>query len=513
MGGTPPSVSTPVSPPRDFLATNFLPNSSLTPSNSPSETPRLNATIGYDETSGSNPTSGLDPRLATPAGFAVGILGLKLYPWQLNVLFDLEEKGSVALKAANNSGKTRSIAAPLALWHTACFKNALTVVTSGTWRQVKEQVFAAIRSHSSKFHGWVWNDSSVIAPNGSKIIGFSASESGRFEGFHAVDHETSPLLIIVDEAKTVEEPIFQAISKCNPTRLLIMSSTGGPSGTFYNAFSKNKHLYRTHSVTAYDCPHITKEEIDRTIAEYGERHPHVRSKIFSEFMEDDDGSTIVIPYNRVERCLLSPPQYTSGDCVAFCDFAAGGDENVLATRRGNKIFPLICWREKDTMASVGRFIVEFRKAELKQEWIFADEGGLGKPMCDALREAGWNVNRVNNNAKPYDVKAYGNRATEMWFVAAKEIERGEIILPNDDILISQLTTRKQRIDSKGRLFLETKEDMRARGLTSPDRAEAVIGCLANFQAKVMNYTVNDGRLPWEPEEDYSDIPAGAFAGD
>ena len=455
-------------------------------------------------------------RLSKPAGFAVGYLGLKLHPWQLHVLFDLEEPGSVALKAANGSGKTRNICAPLALWHTACHKNALTVITSGTWRQVKEQVFAAIKSHQSKWKGWQWNDSSVVAPNGSKIIGFSASESGRFEGFHALSPD-SPLLIIVDEAKTVPDPIFEAISKCNPTRLLLMSSTGGPSGAFYNAFTKNARLFKTHSVTAYDCPHITKEEIERTILEYGERHPHVRSKIFSEFMDDDDGSHFVIPFTKLERCTLSPPNHLKGDNVAFCDFAAGGDENVLAIRAGNKILPLICWREKDTMAAVGRFIVEFRKAGLKHDQIFADEGGLGKPMCDALAEAGWHVHRVNNGFPAFDTAAYGNRGTEMWFVAAKTIENGEVILPaNDSTLIAQLTTRKHRIDSKGRLFLESKEDMRKRGLSSPDRADAVVGCLSNHPARIYNYSVGGSEIdPWnnsEEEEPNYEI-AGAFAGE
>jgi phage terminase large subunit len=458
--------------------------------------------------------SSTDSRATTPAGFAIGVLGLKLHQWQLDVLFDMEEPGSVALKAANGSGKTRNLGAPLALWHTACHKNALTVITSGTWRQVKEQVFAAIKAHQSKFRGWVWNDASVSASNGSKIIGFSASESGRFEGFHALSPD-SPLLIIVDEAKTVPDSIFEAISKCNPTRLLLMSSTGGPAGAFYNAFTKNAKLFKTHSVTAYDCPHITKEEIERTIAEYGERHPHVRSKIFSEFMEDDDGSHLVIPYTKLERCILSPPTYKKGDRVAFCDFAAGGDENVLAIRDGNRIQNLICWREKDTMAAVGRFIVEFRKAELTYDQIFADEGGLGKPMCDALAEAGWPIHRVNNGAAPYNKIAYGNRGTEMWFVAAKTIENGEISLPaSDTTLIAQLTTRKHRIDSKGRLFLETKDDMRLRGLTSPDRADAVVGCIANHPMKILNYSFSETSNPWSTEEeDYCGEIAGAYAGE
>jgi phage terminase large subunit len=59
----------------------------------------------------------------------------------------------------------------------------------------------------------------------------------------------------------------------------------------------------------------------------------------------------------------------------------------------------------------------------------------------------------------------------------RKIERGEVILPDDPQLLAQLTTRQAFPNSKGQLVLESKEQMRARGLHSPDRADAVLGCL------------------------------------
>ena len=82
--------------------------------------------------------------------------------------------------------------------------------------------------------------------------------------------------------------------------------------------------------------------------------------IFAEFMSmGEDGA--VIPLGFVERCLANPPTFAgAGTVKAFCDFAAGGDENVLAVRRGNKVDIIAAWREKDTMRTVGRFIQLFR---------------------------------------------------------------------------------------------------------------------------------------------------------
>ena len=163
--------------------------------------------------------------------------------------------------------------------------------------------------------------------------------------------------------------------------------------------------------------------------------------------------------------------------IAGVDFAGGNDENVIAIREGNKLTKIVAWTDKDTMASVGRFVVEFTKAGLKPENIFCDEGGLGRPMADALRDAGWAINRINFGARPRDPEKFTNLAAEMWYETARLIEKSELLLPHDDeVLMAQLTSRRCRANKAGKLELETKGEMRARGLSSPDRADAV--CMA-----------------------------------
>tara|TARA_R110002050_G_scaffold1416_2_gene10222 strand:- start:2624 stop:3586 length:963 start_codon:yes stop_codon:yes gene_type:complete len=283
--------------------------------------------------------------------------------------------------------------------------------------------------------------------------------------------------MIVDEAKTVPDEISEAISRCQPSRLLIMSSPGSTSGFFYRAFTKEASLWESFTVDAYQCPHIPESWIEEQFVKYGKDHPLVRSMVFGEFMNVGE-DTMVIPYNSLQQCMQNPPSHIGKDKTAFCDFAAGGDENVLAIRVGNKIDKLISWKERNTMSAVGRFIMEFQRNGLKEQEIFADAGGLGIPMCDALAEAGWTVHRVNNGERAYDDKHYLNRGAEIWFKAARTIELNEIILPDDELLFAQMTTRKCKTNSKGKLQLESKDDMRSRGLPSPDRADAVLGAIS-----------------------------------
>jgi hypothetical protein len=299
--------------------------------------------------------------LGTCAGFIRGALQLESYQWAENIFHDLDRRGAaVAVKAANGSGKTQFVAAPACLWHAAIFPRSLAIVTSGTFRQVKEQLFPAVHSHAHKFRGWTFNDCEVIAHNGSRILGFSTDEAGRFEGWH-----NENLLIVLDEAKTIPDSIFESVERCQPTRLLLLSSPGGCSGFFYEAFKSRRKFFQQHTVTAYDCPHISAAWIAEQIEKYGPDHPLIRSMVHGEFMSmGEDGA--VIPLAFVERCLANPPAFNGkSDVQAFCDFAAGGDSNVLAMRRGNRVELVACWREKDTMRAVGRFIRHFQEQKLQ----------------------------------------------------------------------------------------------------------------------------------------------------
>lgn len=413
--------------------------------------------------------------LSTCNGFVRAVLQLDSYPWAQRVYHDMDKRGAVvALKAANGSGKTVRIAAPVALWHAAIFPGSLTIATAGVFRQVKEQLFPAIRAHAHKFQGWEFNECEVVTHHGSRILGFSTDEAGKFEGWH-----NDNLLLILDEAKSVPDAIFEAVERCQPTRLLLLSSPGGRSGFFFEAFHARRKFFRQHTVTAFDCPHISTAWVAEQVEKYGEDHPLIRSMIYGEFMDGDEDSA-VIPVTLLEHCLASPPPFTNnGEVFAFCDFAAGGDENVFAVRRGNRVEIIAAWCEKDTMRAVGRFVQLFREHKLPADCIAGDEGGLGKVMCDALSEAGFYIQRVNNGSTPGNAEAYANRGAEIWYEGRTEIERQRIILPADDRdLFAQLTTRRGWPNSKGRLELEHKAAMRARGLRSPDRADAILGAMA-----------------------------------
>ena len=407
-------------------------------------------------------------------------IGLDLYPNQIEILKECTKLYSkVSLQACNGFGKTTSIAAPLVLWHAIVFKNSKTVLTSGAWRQIEEQLFPAINRFKASFPGWTFNTVDFTSSNGSRCIGFSTNDPGKFEGHHALDHEKSPLLMILDEAKTIPDEIYQATERCQPTRLLLMSSPGKPSGFFYEACEgKYSHLFKRFHIRANDCPHISKDWIKQQADTYGVESSFYRSMVEGEFTSDPNELGIV-RVEHLERCLKQPSEWTNrNERRVFIDisWAANGDENVLALRRGNKITIEDTWvGDGNTINTAHRFVKNFNRLKseigLSSSEVFGDNGGGGHGVIDVIREMGWDINRVNNNSTAKETDKFANLGTEWWFILAKKIERNEIILPEDSILKQQLLSRKYEVDLKGRLRLESKDKIDK----SPDRADAVVG--------------------------------------
>lgn len=422
-----------------------------------------------------------DPYFGVPPPwlYSVQELGLPLYDWQADAQDAIGRRMPVAICAANETGKTTMIAAPVIIWFLDFFGKAggKVVLTSGSWLQVHSQLAPAVRRQGRKLNSWDFleSEAKMKGRKDPQLIMFSTDQPGRAEGHHALDPLAAPLLYIIDEAKSVSNGIFEAVDRCNPQYCLVMSSPGQSSGRFYDCFHRLRKHYATFRVKSSECPHISEAKRAADREKYGEGHPVYLSMHEAEFMEGEEYG--VFKAAALRALFEKPPMYFPGGRYAFCDFAAGGAENVLAVREGNRVWLAACWRQADTMQAVRRFIRLFEENNLFPSQIFADEGGMGIVMCDALADEGWPVVRVNNGSQPDD-KVYANRGAEIWFRAARAVERREVIMPDDPVLFEQLTARRAEVKTGGKLALEPKEAMAARGLPSPDRADAVCGAIA-----------------------------------
>jgi hypothetical protein len=433
-------------------------------------------------------------------------LGVPLYPWQHKIALAVDkgatrERIKIALSAPNGAGKSERVIGTCVLRWLNRFPRGRVILTSADAKQIDSQIIPALKSHQAKFPSWEFLGRSIRTHDNGFFLSFTTDESSRAEGHHT--NRNSPLLIIIDEAKSVDADIFQAFDRCSFNVQLLVSSPGLKQGRFYDAFTTHRdQFFVVESVGLNDCPHISKERIRDVIETYGETAPFVRSTIYGEFMAEDESQPMAVSYEKLMEVINSPPpaRLAKHEYCAFCDFAAGGDENVLAIRCGNSLLELIGFRDRDTMAAVGRFIIEFRKHALRPAQIWGDAGGLGHVMCDALRDSGWPINRFEFGAKPRQDNLFKNRATEIWMHLSKLIDRREIILFHDNALIAQLTSRKTFYDMRGRLRLESKDDLRSRGIKSPDRADAVAGAFAHGNLVFAEFSKRES--PWAQLDAY-----------
>jgi phage terminase large subunit len=421
----------------------------------------------------------------SPAWFAFRHLGLDLYQWQVEALEDIGRgvmggQPPTSLVASNGSGKTQRVIAASILWFLWRYPRGTCPITSGSWMQVEKQLFPALQSFRGNplFRKWTFNQTEIKTDQGGQAVGFSTDNPGRAEGWHPrLGQDIDPVYYVVDEAKTVPDGIFEAIGRCTLRFHLKTSSPGGPRGNFYRSQTSEASLHRVVKATSFDCAHIDPLKIERDKRLYGEDHPIYRSMHLAEFTEDAD--RLVLSAGQLTTALAIQPEIdTNGETVAFCDFAAGRDENALAIRRGNRVRLEASWKEPDTMQAVREFINLFKRHNLKAGQIWGDADGMGTVFCDALAEQGWRINRFHGGQAPSEKAEYANLISEVWHVGAREIERGRINLGQlDPTTFEQLTTRKSEWAENGKLRLESKEKMRAKGIKSPDRADTIMGCI------------------------------------
>jgi hypothetical protein len=230
--------------------------------------------------------------------------------------------------------------------------------------------------------------------------------------------------------------------------------------------------WRRNKISQLGSPHLLQQE-----------YPIVASEAFISSSFDS-----FIPAELVLRARREKIEPYGPLIVGVDPAGMGADATAIAYRRGHVIERVEKRRGLDTMQTTGWIAQIIR--EKKPARINIDVGGLGVGIYDRLIEQGHSsiVKAVNFGGKPTEPppidetgKPAGgpaNRRSEMWSNLKKSLE-GRFDLPDSNSLQADLVSCGYRYDSSGRLLLESKQDMRKRGVPSPDEADAVALCFAD----------------------------------
>ena len=141
--------------------------------------------------------------------------------------------------------------------------------------------------------------------------------------------------------------------------------------------------------------------------------------------------------------------------------------------------------------------------------IIIDCDGLGGPIADfvrVLKPGGIDLIEIHAEGKPEDDQ-YDNLKAEMWFYAQREAEEGRERIPNDEYLKQELQEMKYFINSRGKIQIESKDDLKDRIGRSPDRADAwVMNVWARKTARVIHK-----KDAWSDETGHKEVSSGAHS--
>ena len=414
--------------------------------------------------------------------------------WQKEILVELGEKLKageltthsairVAVASGHGIGKS-ALVAWLIIWALCTEVDTKGVVTANTENQLKTKTWAELAKwySSCRYKHWFKFTATAIFSSDSAherkwridMIPWSERNTESFAGLH---NEGKRILVVLDEASAIPDVIFEVIEGAltDEDTEIIWVAFGNPTrntGRFRECFGRFKHRWNTRQVDSRTVPGINKKQIQQWADDYGDDSDFFRVRVKGVFPRAGSNQFISadIVVNAAERELdgsIWSQQYKSigVDVARF-----GSDKSVIIKRQGSKVFEPKCYRGIDTMKLSG-FVYDLHK-EWNPDTIFIDGVGVGGGVVDRLTELGLPIVDVQAGAQANDKRTYINVRAELWG-EMRDWLKGEADIPKNTELQDELMQPEYGFNARMQIQLESKEDMKKRGLASPDIADAL----------------------------------------
>jgi hypothetical protein len=419
-----------------------------------------------------------------PEVFHREVLGHEPWEKQLEISRSIRDHRNTAIRSNNGSGKTYHMARE-ALRFLYCYgPDAVVINTAPTWTQVENQFWRNLRDAFLKARFPLAGDllkTKLHIDETWFAIGLANDEHNMeaFQGWHA-----KSMMVIFDEASGISPKIYEAalgaMAGGHVVRFVLIGNPTQNSGPFYDAF-KDPNYNKIH-ISAFDTPNVqakrqvipglvTWEFVEEVRQKYGEDSDIYRVRVLGEFPQH--ASDTLISINAVESAFGADRELINQDDerIGLDPARFGDDDTAFVHRQGNKARVLEVVNGNDTMTIAGkavRYLKDHPKASL---WI--DVIGVGAGIFDRLKEQPTVASRVygvNSAATPRDPAEYINIRAESWGNVRDWLR--DAILEKHEAFY-ELAQPKYKITSAGKLQLESKEDMKKRGVHSPNVGDAL----------------------------------------
>lgn len=415
-----------------------------------------------------------------PAEFAREVLGATPTAQQIEAGVQLVKRGRISIRSGHGTGKS-TFMAWCVLWFLSSRFPAKVPCTAPTSHQLEDVLWSEIAKWhralaqrmpalASRFDWSAGAFKLKDAPNESFAVARTSRPENpeALQGFHSEN-----IMFLIDEASGVVDEVFQVAEGALSTDGALVVMAANPtrmSGYFYDSHHKMRERWAALHWNGEDSPMVSKEYIADMKFKYGEESSIYKIRVRGDFAGNPDG---VIPLDLIEAAIgrdVKPfgPYRWGLDVARF-----GEDRSALCMRRSNAMDAVIeSWRGKDTMQTAGYVKLKYDEAKEKPEAICVDVIGLGAGVVDRMLELDLPVLAVNVAESASANNKYNRLRDELWFKAREWFAARNVRMTRDDSLIAELTLPNYKITSAGKIKVESKDELKARGVTSPDIADA-----------------------------------------
>lgn len=433
--------------------------------------------------------------------------GIHLWSAQRAVAASVETHRRTAVRAGHAVGKSFE-AAVLAAWWIDTKPDSLVISTAPSSHQVHGILWEEIRALHRQLGlpgTALLNDNWTI---GGRLVAFgrkppdqakgSDFDPSTFQGYH----RRGGVLVIIDEAGGVPEWLWTAaenITTSDNSRILAIGNPDNPGSHFAKVCTPGHPGWVQHKISVLDSPNFTGEPVPDVVArslvtrqweaeraaEWGADSPLYISKILAEFPDSDPRQ--VIPAGDLAACWLGEPRAPSelAPVELGVDVGGGGDLTIIRERRGMRAGRR--WAERTPRPEQAGRLLAMAIRETGAASVKIDANGVGWGLAGEMRnsQAQGNIGKdvaihaVMVGAAASQPEKYANLRAEIWWevgrVACQQRAWDLSAMDGADTTNGQLLIPRWGLDPKGRILIESKDDIRARtGGSSPDDADALL---------------------------------------
>lgn len=303
------------------------------------------------------------------------------------------------------------------------------------------------------------------------------------EAFAGLHNQGKRLVVVYDEASAIADRVWEVTegAMTDEDTEIIWLAFGNPTqntGRFRECFGRFKHRWIGRQIDSRTVPGTNKALLEGWINDYGKDSDFCRVRVRGEFPRA--GSSQFIASDIVAEARkrsLEPREYERHWKILICDVARfGDDQTVIGLRQGRKLTILEKLRGQDTTQVAMRLMRHMDVHEPRMTVVDGDGIGAGVVDYVRLHKSKWlrehapcRLEEFHGGRTPDDPEMYFNHRAECWGRARAWLKDADI--PDDAELEADLTGPEYFFSNKNQIQLEKKEDMKGRGLASPDTGD------------------------------------------